>query len=231
MNNYLKNIPLFAGLHEQELTQLSRHFIKRNYPKGQILFHKGDEGGNLYIILRGSLKIVLPSSDQEEIILAILTIGEVVGELSFIDGKQRSATVVAAEDTDVLSLKRDDFLKFLSNNFNAVRKIFEILAGRLRDTDDTLEEAYFFDLPARIARKLLSLARQFGAWDHDRISIKVRLTQRDIAAMAGTTRESVNKQLRILRQKGLIKYDGGYLTILDPARIARRARASFDLFL
>ncbi len=221
----LRSIPLFAGLGQEDLTRLAGSLIRRRYPRGQAIFHKGDEGGSLYILQSGRVKVVIPSSQGEEMILAILSAGEILGELSLIDGKPRSATVETLEETEVLCLRRDDFLGFLASRFDAVLRVLEVLSRRLRDTDALLAETHFLDITSRLAKKILDLGKLFGAEEAGRIRIPLRVTQKDLASMVGATRESVNKQLRWLREEGLVLLDGGHLTILDPIRLARRARA------
>ena len=225
-SNVLSNIPLFSGLEKDDLAELETRLSRRHYGKGDVIFHKDDEGSSLYIITKGKVKVVLPSPQGEEIILAILTAGEIIGELSFIDGRNRSATVEVLEDTEVLRMRRQDFLHFLSTRFDAILRVLEILTQRLRDTDALVEEAHFLDITSRVARKILALGRQFGVYEEGMIRLGVHVSQKDLASMVGATRESVNKQLRFLRENGLIAQKDGYLKILDPVRLARRARTS-----
>ncbi len=231
VTDILKEIPLFADLTPNDLESLKKCLTTRRFVRGQVLFHKGDEGSNLYIIKKGSVKVVLPSPQGEEVILALLTAGEVIGELSFIDGKERSATVEALENIEVLTLSRHDFLKFLSTRFDAVQRVFELLTRRLRNTDDLLGEAYFLDITSRVARKILALARQFGVNEGNMLRINVRVTQKELAAMIGATRESVNKQLRQFRENSLIDMQNGYFVILDAVRLSRRARTSLGSYI
>jgi len=226
----LQNIPFFAGFSEKDLHDLSEHLTRRRFTKAQTVFCKGDEGDSLYIILRGRVKVVLPSPHGEEVILAILSDNEIIGELSFIDGGSRSATVTTLGESELLCLRRKDFLDFLSNRFDAVQRVLETLTQRLRDTDILLEEAYFLDITSRVARKIVSLGKQFGILEKDGIRIGVRVTQTDLASMIGSTRETVNKQLKLFRETGLISLDKGTLTITDPTRLARRARISMASF-
>jgi CRP/FNR family transcriptional regulator/CRP/FNR family cyclic AMP-dependent transcriptional regulator len=228
--NILSNVPLFFSLKKHDLAELETHLTRRHYNKGDVIFHKDDEGSSLYIITKGTVKIVLPSPQGEEVILAILTTGEIIGELSLIDGHNRSATVEVLEDTEVLRLERQDFMYFLSTRFDAVLQVLEMLTQRLRDTDVLMEEAYFLDITSRVAKKILVLGRQFGVYEGGVIRIGVHITQTDLASMVGTTRESVNKQLRFLRENGLITLEDGFLKILDPVRLARRARTSLGSF-
>ncbi|MFC1591016.1 Crp/Fnr family transcriptional regulator [Thermodesulfobacteriota bacterium] len=226
----LKKIPIFEDLTDEDLAHLSECLIRRHFSKGQVVFHKGDEGGGLYIITQGKVKVVLPSQDGDEVILSILTEGEIIGELSLFDGHNRSASVGVLEDTEFLYLSRNDFMEFLSTRFHAVRRVLEMLTLRLRDTNDMLEGAFFLDTTSRIAWKILVLGRQFGIYEDGIIRVGVRVTQSDLASMVGATRESVNKQLKMFREHGMVTFENGYFTILDPARLARRARTSLGFF-
>lgn len=226
----VKKIPIFADMEEEDLARLSSSLVRRKYLKGQVVFHKGDEGGSLHIIQTGRMKVVIPSPHGEEVILAILTEGEILGELSLIDGKPRSATVEALEDSEVLSLRREDFLRFLASRFEAALRVMEVLSRRLRDTDALLAETHFLDVTSRLAKKIMDLGRLFGVKEKEGVRIGVRVTQKDLASMVGATRESVNKQIRWLREQGVILFEDGYLTILDPVRLARRARSEPALF-
>ncbi|MGD8387948.1 MAG: Crp/Fnr family transcriptional regulator [Desulfobacteraceae bacterium] len=221
----LRRIPLFSTLEETDLSRLERRLVQRRYSRGQVLFHMGDEGGNLYILRQGRVKVTIPSEDGEEMILAILGSGEILGEISLIDGKPRSATVQAMKDTEAMCLYREDFLEVLKGRFDMVLRVLEILAGRLRQTDVLLAESHFMDITSRLAKKILDLGKAFGVEEDGGVRIGVRVTQRDLASMVGATRESVNKQLKVLREQGLLIMKEGYMQILDLQGLVRRIRA------
>ena len=223
----LKKIPIFSRLEDPDLASLEIFLTQRRYPEGQTIFHMGDEGENLYIIYSGRVKITLPSPQGEEVILTILSAGEILGELSFIDGKPRSATVQAIEETEVLSLAREDFLNFLRKRFDLALRVLEVLAQRLRETDSLLAESYFLDITSRLAKKILDLGRSFGIREKSGIRIGVRVTQKDLASMVGATRESVNKQLKVLRQRGIIDIVNGHIIILDAEGLTSRTTAGY----
>jgi CRP-like cAMP-binding protein len=225
LSHMLRKIPIFEDLEEEDLARLEAALVRRRYPKGQVIFHKGDEGGSLYVLQQGRVKVIIPSPQGEEVILTILSAGEILGELSLIDGEPRSATVEALEETEALCLRREDFLRLLSIRFEAVLGVLKVLSRRLRDTDALLAETHFLDVTSRLAKKILDLGRLFGVQEKEAIRIGVRMTQKDLASMVGATRESVNKQFRWFKEQGLVLLEDGYLTILDPVRLARRARS------
>jgi CRP/FNR family cyclic AMP-dependent transcriptional regulator len=218
----LKNVPLLQFLSDADLAQLSLSLRVQRLRKKHALFRKGDEGTALYIIRKGKVKIVLPSKVGEEVILTIFSEGDFLGEMSLLDEKPRSADAVAMEESEVYVLNRTDFLSFLQENENAIKCILSCLSERLRKTDDLLEDASFLSVSARLAKKLVELGREFGVKEKDVVRIGLRLTQQDMADLVGTTRESINKELRVLREKGLVSMESGYIRLLDLERLKRR---------
>jgi CRP-like cAMP-binding protein len=219
-----KRIPLFSGIEPADFEHLERCFVRRRFGAGQVLFHMGDEGGSLYIIERGRAKVTIPATSGEELILAILSAGDLLGEISLFDGKPRSATVQALEETEVLCLHRADLLTLMRNRFSIVVQILEVLAQRIRDTDTLLAESHFLDITSRLAKKILDLGDAFGVRDGDVVRVGVKMTQKDLASMVGATRESINKQLRGLRDQGIVRIEGGVIEILDRDKLAAKAR-------
>ena len=217
-------IPLFAGFGPSEFESLEKCLVRRRYPGGQTLFHMGDEGGSLHLIERGRVKITIPSSSGEELILAILGAGDLLGELSLFDGKPRSATVQALEETETLCLHREDLLALMRKRFDVVEKILGVLACRIRDTDMILADRDFLDITSRLAKKILDLGDTFGIREGGQVRIGVKITQRDLASMIGATRESINKQLKVLCDKGLVRISGGTIEILNRERLVQKAR-------
>jgi CRP-like cAMP-binding protein len=224
LKNMRRKIPLFAGFGPSEFESLEKCLVRRRYPGGQTLFHMDDEGGSLHIIERGRVKVTIPSASGEELILAILGAGDLLGELSLFDGKPRSATVQALEDTETLCLHRDDLMALMRERFDLVEKILEVLAQRIRDTDMLLAESHFLDITSRLAKKILDLGDAFGVREGGKVRIGVKMTQKDLASMVGATRESINKQLKALRDLGLVRIAGGTIEILNRERLAQKAR-------
>ncbi len=225
---FLRSVQLFQSLSAADGERLAASLKRRSLKKGEALFRKGDEGTSLYIVKSGSVKIVLPSHMGDEVAAAILSEGDCFGELSLLDGMPRSADVVALEASELLALKQTDFLGFLKGNEAAIQAILSYLSLRLRKTDDLLEDAYFLNISTRLARRLVELSGKYGRQDEEGkpSQIDLRLTQKDLASIVGATRESINKELRILREKGLVDTDGNTLRILNPERLRKRAHLS-----
>jgi CRP-like cAMP-binding protein len=219
---FLKEVPLFQSLEPLDTERLAASLMHQSLKKGEILFRKGSEGSALYIIKEGSIKIVLSSKNGDEVILAIFSRGDFFGEMALVDGMARSADAVALEPTEVFILNRTDFLSFLKNNENAIQSILLSLSLRLRTTDDLLEDTCFLNISARFAKKLVELAEKHGRKEENSAVIDLALTQKDLASMIGATRESVNKELRTLREKGLVSTQGNTIRIYDLDLLKRR---------
>ncbi|MCP4372718.1 MAG: Crp/Fnr family transcriptional regulator [Deltaproteobacteria bacterium] len=219
----LNKIPLFNSLSDSDLENLSESVRLQSLKKGQTLFRKGDEGSSLYIIKQGTIKIVLPSRLGDEVIVTIFSEGDFFGEMALFDGKPRSADALAMEPSTIYMLRRNDFLLFLQSNISAMKSILSQLTDRLRNTDDFLESTCFLSVSARLAKKLLDLTESYGQKDGDSVYIDLNLTQKELGDMIGSTRESINKELKILRDKGLITMQENKIQIIDMTRLKRRA--------
>ncbi len=222
----LSQASLFSHLPNEALNQLSGQLQHRRYEREQIIFHKNDPGSTLYIIIAGKVKIILPSPEGESVIVALLSTGEFFGELSLFDGAPRSATAVASEPTEILTLDKGDFNRYLLENPRAAVVILSELSLRLRRTDELLSDAAFCNLTTRLAKRLLELSKRYGqpGPDGKAIRINLRLKQQDLADMAGATRESVNKVLKSFKENNLLRWSKGYITLLDPDTLRRRSR-------
>jgi len=226
-NELLAQIPLLNNLAPEDLEDLGILFRNQKVDKGDVLFRKGSEGTALYIIQEGAIKIVLPSRLGDERIVAIFAagdfFGEMAGEMALLDGMPRSADAVAMKPSKLLLLNRSDFLRFLKKNESAMEKVLSSLSMRLRKADDLLEETSFLNIPARLAKKLLEIGEAFGNKDGEAIEIHIKLSQKELANMVGATRESINKEMRVLREKGLVSVTPKAIHIHDIKRLKRRA--------
>ena len=158
----IKHIPIFKTLSDSDLNDLIGSLRLKSLKQGQTLFWKGDEGTALYIVKKGTIKIVLPSTGGDEIIVTMFSEGDFFGEMALLDGEPRSADAVAIEPSEVFVLSRNNFLSFLQSNVNAIESILSLLSKRLRKTDDLLEDTCFLNISARLAKKLTELAESHG---------------------------------------------------------------------
>jgi CRP/FNR family transcriptional regulator/CRP/FNR family cyclic AMP-dependent transcriptional regulator len=218
----LDRVPIFAGLEAREHEALSKGMRRRTYKRGEVLFHRDDQGSLLYCILSGHVRIYLPTGTGEEVTLDVLKPGEIFGELAVFDDLPRSASAMAVEDVVVVTLDRTHVLSSLSEYPRAAGRILAELSGRLRQTNQMLEDIITLDVPGRICKKLLELARDHGTPTPHGVVIGIRFTQQELASMIGATRESTNKVLRNFQARGLIKVDGQTLTLVRPEVLRQR---------
>src|SRR5881409_1491489 len=155
---YLKQVPLFAGLEDEDIRELMSVTRRRTFRSGEVIFHRDDPGQVLYVIKEGKVKICLISPDGQEISLVVLGKGEYFGEFSLFDGLPRSADAISLERTECYTLQRNDFDKVIMKNPKIALKMLEALTKRLRSTDQMVEDLIFLDVYGRVAKKLLELA-------------------------------------------------------------------------
>ena len=221
----LESVPLFRGLSEEDLNTLATGLRTRRYRRGEVIFHQGDPGDALHIILSGRVKISSPSESGVEAILTTLRPGEFFGSLALLDGAPRSASATAVEATETLILPRERFRQ-LVNDWPEIRDhVFAELAGELRRLTFHVEELHFLDIAGRLAARLARMAEQQGGIpDGGEIRLEGPITQGELAAMVGSTRQSVNKLLGYLTEDGLIRQERDAIVVLDLPGLQRAAR-------
>jgi len=210
----------FRSMRPEEIDEVLGFATERRYPRGSTVMAKGDPGGSMMAVLAGRLRVSSVSADGREITLNVIGPGELVGEFGLLDGKPRSNDVLAVEDTTVMIVERHQFMPFLLRHGNLVERLLVVLVDKLRRTSLALEEIALFDVPARLARLLVKLAADYGRplppGEGMGVRIDLKLSQRDLSTLVASTRESVNKQLRIWREEGSIDQRDGYLVVLKP---------------
>lgn len=210
----LHKVPLFEGLKDEDLEAIARVTITRSYDKDQVIILAEEEGDALFIIGRGQVKVSIVSEDGREVILSLLGEGAVFGELALLDGKPRSANVVATDDTVLYMLRRSDFLQLLYRVPQIAVGLLAELAARLRKTDRKIEGLALLDVTSRISETLLQLADEQGVETDAGVLLKFRPTHQQLANMSGTTRETVSRVLKRLEGQGYIACEGRAITIL-----------------
>ncbi|MEM7442351.1 MAG: Crp/Fnr family transcriptional regulator [Pseudomonadota bacterium] len=221
---WLTRSGLFGALDPALLDQLGALCRRRDLARGQILFSQGDEADGLYIVTAGILRILLVAGDGRELTLNLMEPGDVVGEISLLDGLPRSAGAVAMTDVTCLVLSRTDFEAALDENPSLSRQIIYALCELLRRNTDLIGDRAFLGLRGRLCRLLNALAVGHGrAGDDGATEIALRITQSDLATMLGATREAVNKQMNALAKMGLVRIAHGRVLVLDEAGLAELA--------
>jgi CRP-like cAMP-binding protein len=225
----LESHDLLGRLTPAEMDEVLQHAHTQRLAPNQLLFAKGDPGDGLFAVLSGQIKISTLSESGKEVVLNILGPGEIFGEIALLDGKARTANAHAIGASELLVLPRLDFLRFLERHPQVNRRLLEVLCARLRWVSESYEDVVFKRLANRLAKKLAVLAEHFGeAGEGGGVTIALPLPQQELANMVGATRESVNKQMRLWEDAGLIAYDQGRITVLDLARLAEIAESEED---
>ena len=223
-NDVLRQAPLFSALDDEAATALRSSMSEARLRRGDVLFHEGDSGDKLYVVLDGKVKLGRTSADGRENLLAILGPGQMFGELSLFDPGPRSATVTAVTDTTFASLSHEDLLKWLDGRPQVARGLLSQIASRLRKANDVVADLVFSDVPGRVAKALLDLADRFGRTADDGVHVHHDLTQEELAQLVGASRETVNKALADFVHRGWIQLQGKSVVVLDEERLRRRAR-------
>ncbi|HEX5039162.1 MAG TPA: Crp/Fnr family transcriptional regulator [Candidatus Limnocylindria bacterium] len=217
----LRRCALFAHVEEDGLRTIAAQMRRRRFRRNEVIFHQGDIGDSLQIVASGGVKIVLPSTEGDEAIIASLKPGDFFGELALLDSSPRSTTATALEPTETLALPRDPFLGLLADDPRLVRALLHALAEELRRLTGHVEELHFLDLAGRLSMRLVRLARDQNPSAVGRAELDWPFTQSDLAAMIGGTRQSVNKLLSGLVDDGLITIERDTLVIIDIDELER----------
>ena len=211
----LQSVALFWDLSEEELGYISQKMIARHYESGKFIFLEDSEGEQCFFVVQGSVKVTRLSKDGREVILAMLNEGEFFGEMALLDGESRSANVIALEETEVLTLNREDFLVVLHDYPQIAIQLLKEMAHRLRKSDRQIASLSLSDAEKRIALCIIRFADEQGIIKRGQVSIPKMPIQQDIANMAGTSRETVSRAINLLEKEHFIKRQGRELLILD----------------
>ena len=195
---------LFRDLDPAVVERIAALGVTRGLDAGEVLFQKGDSGDALYGVLSGRIRISTNTPGGKELIFAIMDPGEVFGEIALLDGKARTADASAIGPSKLFMIHRRDFLVFLEREPRLAIHLLQLVCGRLRQTDELVEDAAFLALPARLAKRLLSLAECHGEPDPRGVRVELRISQNELGQLTGTSRESINKHLRRWRKKGWV---------------------------
>jgi len=216
----LRNVPIFAGLPESQLQLLTRVVGRKSYPRNSTVIAAGDPTDALYIVISGRLKVMMSDDEGREVILAILSQGEFFGEMGLIDESPRSATVIAIEPCELLTINKLDFKKCLQENFDICTGVLKGLVRRLREADRKIGSLALMDVYGRVARLLMEMAETV---DGQKVVTK-KLPKQDIAKMIGASREMVSRVMKDLQTSGYIEVKAGSI-FLREAMLVSEARA------
>ena len=216
MSDYeLNGINIFSDLSEKECQSLQSICKPRSYLKNSMIILEEEYGDLVFVVRSGTIKITRVNDEGKEVILALLGPGEMFGELAVLDGEARSANALAQENCELLAINKEDFLDILKNHSSVSYNVMCELAKRLRKSDQQIEALSLSDAEHRIGVSLLNLAEDMGVIRKGKVTIQNLPFQQDIANMAGTSRETVSRVLKILENKNMIFKEGHTLVIPD----------------
>lgn len=204
-------------------TALRERATLRRVPRGGALFHEQTVPSSVAVLVAGRVKLTRVTAEGRDVLLAIRGPGELLGEQSAIDGAPRSATAVALEPVEALTLSASDFLAFVSRTPSAALFVLRLLSRRLRDADDKRTGDAAHDTLGRVAARLVELAERYGDGPDDCVRIDLDITQEDLASWTGTSREGVGRALQTLRSLGWVQTARRSITILDMDGLRGRA--------
>jgi CRP-like cAMP-binding protein len=226
---WLGRTVFFNGLAAEDVARLASIAREVNLQPNEVLFQQDDESDGLYVIVNGILRVYLTAEDGREATINLLEDGEVIGEMSLLDGLARSAGAAALTVTKLIFIPREPFLALLDSSTKLARQIILMLCERLRAANAQVDQAIFHDLRHRLIVLLRQLAVLHGRVEKEMSIVDLDITQGNLAQMLGASREAVNKQLRALAKEGRIAIDGPriqiYRTSHKPAVAARAVEA------
>lgn len=213
----LRRVPLFAELSEQEAAHIAAVAVSRRFEAGTRIFQEGDSGDSCYVVRSGRVRVTRQHTDGRAITLANFHPGDFFGELAMLDGEVRSASVEALDDCELLALPGGDLRGLLSRQPEITVKLVVALTRKLREANERISRQSFQTVPSRVAGVLLALVSPNG--EPPRSGATVKMTQADLAQLAGTSRESVSRFLAQLERSGVLQVGRGRVTMVEPERL------------
>jgi CRP-like cAMP-binding protein len=214
--------PFFQGLVPELIDRVGSHAITRVVKAGTVIYTKGDPGNSLFVVITGTVRVSVPSVEGKDTVFALLSAGEIFGEIALLDGRPRSADVAAVTDCELMMINRRDFMPCMHDHPEVAFKFIDILCERLRSTNEQVERVVFLDLPTRLAKALIQLAQAGEACAEGR---KISVTQRQIGQMIGISRESTNKQLRNWEERNWVRLERGSIVVVALDKLKALATA------
>ena len=227
-SNLLGKIPMFEDLAADDLEKVNVLMHRKTFPTGVNIITVAQPGDLVYILLEGTVKIYVDQLDGSEVILAFLGPGDTFGEMSMVDSAGRSANVVALEDCICLLMDRTAFHQCLKSTKGLSYNLVRLMSRRLRLANEQIQALSTLDVRGRVARQLLAFAQQYGqqgAESTQGVTIPLRLTQTDVAALVGASRERVNQVIVDFKDSGFISVDPSHrFTVHDIEALVGRCQ-------
>jgi CRP/FNR family transcriptional regulator len=217
----LSQVPVFETLGEAELARVSEVAVPRRFPAGQVIFREGDQSDTCYVMRSGHARAVREHAGGRTISLAHFGPGDIFGELAMFDDERRSATVETLDEVEAIAILGADMRRLLREHPDIAAKIVISLGRRLREANERLTRQSFQTVQSRVAGVLADLVEQARAEGAGERDVLVRITQADIAQLAGSSRESASRFLAVLERAGIISQGRGRITVHDADALGR----------
>ncbi len=213
--DFIRSLPLFHGLNDDELRFVAEEAQERRYAAGETIFYQGDPGQTCHIITQGQVRVYVIGEDGRELSVCIFRRGEIVGEMALFEDLPRSASVEALEPTYTLELHRDVLFRGLQRCPTLALSLLRALSSRLRHTTEDAEGLASMTVSDRLMSRLQRMSQWAGHPTPDGVRITLPMTQQELAALVGTSRESVNRALSRLRRQGKLRLENGWIILID----------------
>lgn len=213
--DFLELVPIFTNLPKEVIEQIVPVGNRKTYSKDSVILVEEEVGTALFVIIKGKVKVSRSSTDGREVILSIISDGDFFGEMSILDGLNRSATVVALEETELFIIQRKEFIDLLNKHPEISIALLTELTKRLRNADMKIKALSLKDAEGKVATVILQIADDVGRIKQGIVEIEKLPLQQDLANMAGTSRETISRTLHSFAKKGLVELEGSKLRILD----------------
>ena len=210
---------LFRGLPTTTIEQIAALAARRTYKSGAVVFVQGDPGDALYGVAAGSVKISTSSAGGKEVSLNVMEPGDTFGEIALLDGQPRTASATALAATELVIVQRQQFVALMQRETRLAVHLIELLCKRVRWTSEQVEDTSFLPAPARIAKRLLSLALSRGRPAPTGTQLKI--SQEELARFLGLSRQIVNKHLQVWKRKNWISLGRGSILVTNQDALRR----------
>lgn len=210
-SDIIANTPLFGGLPENQVQEIKKIAVEKNFKKGQTVFLQGDEGNGFYIVASGKVKIYKISSEGKEQILHIFGPGEPFGEVPVFSGQSFPASAQAIAKSSLLFFPRAAFVRLVTGNPSLALNMLAVLSMRLRQFAAQIENLSLKEVPARLADYLIILSEEQGNPD----AVTLNISKGQLAAMLGTIPETLSRIFAKMTDQGLIEVNGRNIRLLS----------------
>jgi CRP/FNR family transcriptional regulator len=217
----LERVPVFEALAPDDLRRVAEVAVPRRFPGGQVIFREGDSSDTCYIVRNGHARAVRENTDGRTIALAHFGPGDIFGELAMFDDERRSATMEALDDLEAVAIAGSDMRRLLREHSDISAKLVIALGRRLREANERLSSQSFQTVQSRVAGVLIRLVKQARAEGAGARDVLIKVTQAEVAQLAGSSRESASRFLAVLERAGIITQGRGRITVHDPEKLAR----------